>query len=173
MLFAKPRSPVSAVAKHSLARGAMSWTIWSIARPSSAPTPVGSSSITVTPSGGRSPVRTSSAAWTVSGPPPTASVAVSKESESAPTVTPRPSIPRGTWSTRSVVTPCEVAAPTFVYGFSACETLATPAALAIAFTSSSATKPSSAFSELSTVCVCRPAASASPRTAVNDACGCA
>ncbi len=81
----------------------------------------------------------SSAACTVSAPPPMNVVAVSNESDSAPTVIPRPSIPRGTRSTRSAVTPCEVAAPTSVCGLSACDTLATPAALASASMSPTAT----------------------------------
>ena len=72
----------------------MSWTIWSIARPSSAAPPAGLVLEDGDASGGRSPVRMSSAAWTVSGSPSTVSVAVSKESDSAPTVMPRPSIPR-------------------------------------------------------------------------------
>ena len=75
-------------------------------------------------------MRMSSFAWIVSGSPAIVVVAVSKESESTPTVMPRPSTPRGTRSIRSAATPCEVAAPTFVNGFSACETDATPLALA-------------------------------------------
>jgi hypothetical protein len=67
------------------------------------------------------------------------SVAVLNESDSAPTVIPRPSTPRGTRSTRSAATPCDVAAPTFVNGLSPSDTLDTPAALASALTSLSAT----------------------------------
>jgi hypothetical protein len=48
------------------------------------------------------------------------------------TVIPRPSMPRGTRSTRSAWTPCDVARPTFVNGFSACDTDATPGVAASA-----------------------------------------
>ena len=77
----------------------------------------------------------SSAAWIVSGSPAIVSVAVSNESDSAPTVMPRPSIPPRTRSTRCACTPCDVAAPTFVNGFSACDTDATPGVAASALTS--------------------------------------
>jgi hypothetical protein len=76
----------------------------------------------------------SSAAWMVSGSPPTVSVAVSNESDRAPTVMPRPSTPFGTRSTRWACTPCDVAAPTLVYGRGACATVATPAVRASALT---------------------------------------
>ena len=91
MLFAKLASPRNAVANASEAPGAMSWTICSIARPSSAW--FGSSWSTCTgvvrphglPGPGRSPVVTSPAAC-VAAPP-----LVSNESESIPTLTPVPS----------------------------------------------------------------------------------
>ena len=85
MLSAKPRSPANAVAKHSLAPGATSCAICSMARPSSKPLPsVGPSWTTTTGSGyaalpvpGRSPLFTSSFAWIFSGVPRRVLVAVS------------------------------------------------------------------------------------------------
>ena len=97
------------------APGAMSWTIWSIARPSSVPPSAGLLDDRRRPPSGRSPERMSSAAWTVSGSPPTVSVAASKVSDRAPTVMPRPSIP-GHAVDAVGVTPCEVAAPTCARG---------------------------------------------------------
>jgi hypothetical protein len=139
-----------------------------MARPSSAPPASGAaSSITVTPSAGRSPEAMSCAAWIVSGSPPIVSVATSKESDSAPTVIPRPSMPRGRRSARWAVTPWEVAAPTFVRGRSACETLATPLALASRRMSLTATKPSMARSERTAVVGSSPARTEASRTSAN------
>src|SRR3954451_13285111 len=168
MLSAKCRSPPLAVAKHSFARGAMSWTICSIARPSSAPCVLSSTTLT---SFGRSPVATSCAAWIVSGLPLTSVVASSNESDSAPTVMPLPSTPRGTRSTRWAWTPCDVAAPTFVNAFGAWATEATPSVVASVFTWLRAMKPSSACWSVDWVWTCRPAASARWRTVASDSPG--
>ena len=82
MFSAKPTSPSSAVAKHRSAAGAMSWAIWSIARPSSLPLSESSSTVTgfeyVGLAGpGRSPLAMSCFAWIVSGSPSIVLVAVS------------------------------------------------------------------------------------------------
>ena len=72
--------------------------------------------------------------------PPSAFVAaVSKESDSAATVIPRPSMPGGTRSARCACTPCDVTAPAAVTVLTASATVATPGAPASASTRSSAT----------------------------------
>ena len=82
MFAAKLATPAKAVAKARSALGATSWTIWSIARPSSVPEPhPGSSRRTVT--GDKSPVATS-----VAAPPRQL-----KLSDNTPTVTPAPVTP--------------------------------------------------------------------------------
>ena len=108
MLFAKFAIPPLAVAKARLAPGAMSWTIWSMARPSSVPeAQVGLSCRTVT--GDRSLLATSAAA------PPLQL----KLSDSTPTLTPVPSTPNvaRAMSARMARSPWLVTNPTFVTAY--------------------------------------------------------
>ena len=92
MLSAIASALVPEVANASPAPGARSWTSWAIARPSSLPSGRSASTSTAVPrphglpGPGRSPERTSWAAWVA------APEEVSKESETTPTLVPRPSM---------------------------------------------------------------------------------
>ena len=169
MFSANWSSPLNALANPSLAPGATSWMSCSTARPSSVPGPfsgpISWSTVTLR---GRSPVFTSSAAWIEqpSGFRASGGGHASKLSDSAPTRTPLPVIPRlSTASAFSTATAWLWTRPAFACGLNWARRFRTPGMEAAARADPSGRYPSAKRPSMLLVAVRRnPTAVSSART---------